>query len=69
MNLDPQNGQEPAPPERILLSLADAAVMLGVSVKWIRGHRKTLPFVRELSPRVLRVDEAAMRRWVERRKA
>jgi hypothetical protein len=54
--------------EPILVKLEDAAAALSVSVKWIRTHRKELPFVREIAPRVLRVDVAAMRRWVDRRR-
>lgn len=52
-----------------LLRLEDAAESLALSVKWIRAHRKELPFVLELSPRVLRVDAAKMERWLERRRA
>jgi hypothetical protein len=52
-----------------LLRLEDAASALAVSVKWIRAHRKELPFLLELSPRVLRVDAAKMERWLERRRA
>ena len=60
---------EPEVTDPIVVRLEEAAAMLSVSVKWIRAHRASLPWVRELSPRVLRADVAAMRRWVERRKA
>jgi hypothetical protein len=55
-------------PEPRLLRLEDAARHLSVSVKWLRAHRKELPFFLELSPRVLRVDVARMERWLERRR-
>jgi hypothetical protein len=61
MNLDLE------PPK--LLRLEDAAKALAVSVKYLRAHRKELPFVLELSPRVLRVDAAKMTRWLERKRA
>jgi hypothetical protein len=58
---------EPSPEPR-LLRLEDAAKHLAVSVKWLRAHRRELPFFLELSPRVLRVDVARMERWLERRR-
>ena len=58
-----------AAPDPILIKLEEAAALLSVSVKWIRTHRKELPFVRELGPRFYFVDVAAMRRWIDRRKA
>ena len=57
-----ENGSEP------LIKLEEAARRLNVSVKWLRTHRKKLPFVKELSPRFYRVNVEAMRRWEERRK-
>ena len=53
-----------------LIRLNEAAVMLAVSVKWIRANRRTLPFVRDLSGtgRLLRVDVTAMNKWQERKR-
>jgi hypothetical protein len=62
--------REPGPgrPDEVprLLTLADAAAQLGTSVKWLHRHRE-LPFLRRLSPRVVRVDAASLARWVARR--
>lgn len=52
-----------------LMRLEEAAKALAVSVKFLRAHRKELPFMLELSPRVLRVDVDRMERWLERRRA
>lgn len=57
----------PTPAARFI-RLEEAAERLSVSVKYLRAHRRDLRWIVELSPRVLRADEAAMMRWVERRK-
>jgi hypothetical protein len=48
--------------------LAEAARLLAVSSKYLREHRRTLPFVVEFSPRVLRADLDKLERWLERRR-
>src|SRR3990172_1692446 len=40
-----------------LLPAAEAAILLGVSIKWLYRHSKRLPFARQLSRRVLRFSE------------
>lgn len=50
-----------------LLTPAQAAERLGVSVRWLYRHAKSLPFVRRLSRRALRFDPAGLRRWVASR--
>ena len=63
-----QESQEPQDPE-LLISLDEAARLLAVSAKWLRLNRKRLPFVRELAPRVLRVNRSALLKWEARRRA
>src|SRR5688572_1363564 len=46
-----------------LLPVEEAATILGVTPKWLYRH-KTLPFVRKLSRKALRVSEAGLRRWL-----
>ena len=65
---EPEEVREPQDPEP-LISLDEAARLLAVSAKWIRLNRKRLPFVRELAPRVLRVNRAALLKWEARRRA
>ena len=50
-----------------LLTPQQAADRLGVSVRWLYRHAKSLPFVRRLSRRALRFDPAGLRRWVTSR--
>ena len=57
------------PTDPKLIRLEEAAKILSVSLKYLRAHRRDLPFVLELSPRVLRVEVGRMQRWLERRKA
>ena len=61
----------PRPPSPTrLLKLADAAAVLGVSLKWLRTHgtRGELSFYRIVSPRIHRCDERAMLAWMERQR-
>ena len=55
--------------ESRLLRLEKAAERMDVTARWLRAHRKDLPFIVELGPRVYRVDVDRMERWLERRKA
>ena len=54
-------------PER-LLSPAEAAAFLGVTVAWLYRHAGHLPFTRRLSRKALRFSEPGLRRWVAARK-
>ena len=50
-----------------LLTVGEAAALLGVSVKWLYRHAGRLPFARRLSPKVLRFSEVGLRKWTDRR--
>jgi len=58
---------QPPEPER-LLSPAEAAALLGVTVAWLYRHAGHLPFTRRLSRKALRFSEPGLRRWVAARK-
>lgn len=51
-----------------LVPLAEAARLLAVRPKYLREHRRELPFVIELSPRLYRADLDKLERWIERRR-
>ena len=51
-----------------LLHVDEAAAMLGVDERWIRRRARTLPFVRRLSGKAIRVSEDSLKRWVAARK-
>lgn len=51
-----------------LLSPAEAAALLGVTVAWLYRHAGHLPFTRRLSRKALRFSEPGLRRWVAARK-
>jgi hypothetical protein len=51
----------PPEPDR-LLTPADAAAVLGVTVPWLYRRAPTLPFARKLSRKCLRFSEAGLRR-------
>ncbi len=55
-----------AAPAGELLTVREASRRLGVGVKWLYRHPR-LPFLRRLSPGVVRVDAAALALWVARR--
>lgn len=50
-----------------LLTVQQAAAILGTDRRWVYRHADTLPFTRRLSPRALRFSERALRRWIESR--
>jgi hypothetical protein len=50
------------------LTPQEAAKIMGVDVNWLYRHRRTLPFAHGASKKVLRFDEAALRRWMQSRK-
>src|SRR5689334_16135878 len=47
----------------LLLTAAEAAPLLGVSVRWLYRHWKNLPFSRRLSRKTLRFSEDGVRRY------
>lgn len=57
----------PAPSAAVrLLDVAEGAQRLNVSERWIYRRSKTLPFVRRVG-RGIRIDEAALNKWLARR--
>jgi hypothetical protein len=55
--------------ERLLSPEQAAAVVGGVSPKWMLRHTKGLRFRRDLSRKVVRFEESGLRRWVGTRRA
>jgi predicted DNA-binding transcriptional regulator AlpA len=47
-----------------LLAATEAALLLGVTSRWLYRHWKTLPFARRLSRKTLRFSEAGIRRYM-----
>jgi hypothetical protein len=61
------NGSEP---ERLLTPEEAAAIIGGdVSARWVLRHTKGLRFRRDLSRKVVRFEEAGLRRWASARKS
>jgi predicted DNA-binding transcriptional regulator AlpA len=58
---------ETAQPTDRLLDPAQAAALMGVKIRWLYQHHRTLPFARKLSRRALRFDEAGLHRWLAHR--
>ncbi len=54
-------------PDR-LLDAAAAAKLLGVTRAWMYRHANKLPFTRRLSPKVLRLSEAGLWRYLAARR-
>ncbi len=63
----PQPAESDTSSER-LLSVAEAAEILNVSPRWISRRSDRLPFVRRLTPRVLRISESGLRNWMMARR-
>lgn len=57
----------PSRPDR-LLTVDEAAVLLGMAPRWLYRHASQLPFARHLSRKALRFSEAGLRRWLETRR-
>jgi excisionase family DNA binding protein len=57
------------PDDDRLLQVDEAASRLGVDARWIRRRARTLPFVRRLSGKAIRVSEEGLKRWVSMRRA
>ena len=47
-----------------LLTPRETAAILGVKPRWLYTHANKLPFARRLSRKVLRFEEAGLRRWL-----
>jgi predicted DNA-binding transcriptional regulator AlpA len=58
-------GPPPAPVRQ--LTAKEAAALLGVSVRWLYRHAKTLPFAKRLADKTLRFDAAGLAQWPGRR--
>ena len=52
-------------PDR-LLTVEEAAAVLGVSKRWLYSRAGRLPFARHLSHRALRFSDLGLRRWIDR---
>jgi hypothetical protein len=50
------------------LTPQEAAKIMGVDINWLYRHRKTLPFAHGASKKILRFDEAGLRRWMQARR-
>jgi excisionase family DNA binding protein len=50
-----------------LLTVQEAAELLSVTPRWLYRRANTLPFIRRLSRRALRISKAGLERWIERR--
>ena len=61
------NGHTPEEPDQ-LLTVAEAALRLGVKPRWIYGHASTLPFVVRLPGRGVRFSARGLQRFIERRR-
>ena len=51
-----------------LLTVAEAASILGVDDRWMYRHAASLPFTRKLGGRTLRFSELGLERWLESRR-
>jgi hypothetical protein len=67
--VDRQVRREESMIEEKLLTAEQAALILGVTPRWLYGHAKKLPFARRLSPKVLRFSESGLRKWQGRQRA
>ena len=54
--------------ESRLLTPEEACEILHVNKAWLFRHSKRLPFVRKLSHKNVRFDEAGLKRWMAARK-
>jgi predicted DNA-binding transcriptional regulator AlpA len=64
---DPPTVDAPAVGDR-LLTPAEAATLLSVSVRWLYRHASQLEFTRRLSRKQLRFSEAGLRNYLARRR-
>ena len=56
----------PAAEKERLLTPDEAAALIGVDKKWLYRHSKQLPFIRRLSKKNIRFNEAGLKRWLAR---
>jgi predicted DNA-binding transcriptional regulator AlpA len=56
-------------PEDRLLTAADVATALGVTIRWVQRRARRLPFARKLSEHAIRYSEAGLRRWMAHRRS
>ena len=54
--------------EADLLTVVEAAALLGVSARWLYRHAKDLPFARKLSRKCLRFSRTGIARWLATRR-
>ena len=52
-----------------LLTAADVATTLGVTIRWVQRRARRLPFARKLSEHAIRYSEAGLRRWMAHRRS
>jgi hypothetical protein len=50
-----------------LLTVAEAAAIMGVTPGWIYKHSKALPFARHISRKCLRLSDKGLRKWLANR--
>ena len=62
------NHHAPATEEDQLLSAPEAAAKLGVKLRWLYGHARTLPFVVRLPGRGVRFSARGIQQYIERHK-
>jgi excisionase family DNA binding protein len=60
----PSQEEKPGPGGDRLLTIAEAAKRINVKTSWIYDHQKTLPFIRKLGTRTLRVSEQELEYWM-----
>jgi predicted DNA-binding transcriptional regulator AlpA len=60
------NGHAKPAPGR-LLTVREAASLLGVTPRWLYRHAPTLPFAKRLGPKTLRFDSDGLAKWTGRR--
>jgi excisionase family DNA binding protein len=55
---------QPVPAAERLLTVGEAAQLLGVRSRWLYRHHRQLPFARRLSRKALRFSESGLHRWL-----
>lgn len=61
------NGHAPTPGLGRLLTVREAAPLLGVTPRWLYRHAPTLPFAKRLGPKTLRFEAEGLATWKGRR--
>ena len=51
-----------------LLTVDEAAKLLGVTKRWLYRHQRNLPFARSLSRKNIKFSEVGLRKWMSIRK-